>query len=69
MKTLNWKNEVNDKVTKLQQDAVFSEKVSQRELERIGINKKAKEIIADKQYWNGYLDALNNITKEIKKIN
>lgn len=48
---------------KLKIDAVKSEGENQRSLKRIGVS---ADIIADKQYWNGYLDSLGNIEEELK---
>lgn len=45
-------------------DAVKSEKENQMSLKRIGIS---AEIIADKQYWNGYLDCLDNTEQALQE--
>ena len=51
-------------ITALKIDAVKSEGENQKSLKRIGIS---AEIIADKQYWNGYLDCLNNMQNSLKE--
>lgn len=51
-------------IKKLQIDAVKSEGENQASLKRIGVS---ADVIADKQYWNGYLDCLGNIEEELKE--
>jgi len=62
---MNWKLKAEKILTSLQQDAVANEKLNQIELKKLGIK---KDIISDQQYWNGYLDALDNFKKEVKKV-
>ena len=66
---MKWKIQVYDKIGKLRQHAIKCEKENSRAFDRLGLDKKAKEIVADNQYWNGYLDGMSNIEKEIKKLN
>lgn len=56
--------QLEDKMRLLRADAVRSEKANQEALSRIGVS---AAIIADKQYWTGYLDAINNIEKRLKQ--
>lgn len=62
------KEQIYDGLTELRVDAVKSEKENDVAFTRIGLNKEAKKIVADKQYWNGYLDAISNVEKQIKKL-
>lgn len=54
---------MKEEIIELQREAIRNENENKKSLERMGIDKMAQEIIADKQYWNGYLDALNNVKK------
>lgn len=50
----------------MKKHAISSEQENMLEFEMKGLTKQAKNVIADKQYWNGYLDALCNIEANIK---
>ena len=58
--------------SELRLDAVVCEKVEEIDLDkkfkdaRRSDVKKAKDIISNKRYWSGYLDALNNLEERIK---
>ena len=54
-----WKKKVYDIVAKLRVDSSESEKHNQRTLEGCEKDK-------DKQYWNGYHDALENVKNAVK---
>lgn len=56
---------IEKKILALQQDAIQSEEANRRALGKANV---ASDIANDKDYWSGYLDALNNVKKEIKRI-
>lgn len=62
------KENVAKELFNLRKHALKSEQENDRALTRMGLNKDSKKIIADKQYWNGYLDAITNLEKHIKKL-
>ena len=58
------KEEIRNIIYMIRKDALKSEEISNKEIEKLRV---PKDIIANKQYWNGYLDACNNFEKELKK--
>ncbi len=65
-KRVSWKTKVSGLITKLRLDAIANEKINQRELKKLGIE---KDVVMDEIYWNGYLDAMTNFEKGVKAIN
>jgi hypothetical protein len=59
---------INIRINELRFEALKAEEENKKTLLKEGIDNKTKELIADKQYWNGYLDALHNVKETIKKL-
>ena len=54
-----------EKLRELRLEAIKREKINASEMMQKGLTEQSQKIIADRQYWNGYLDALNTVEKEI----
>ena len=58
-------HQIGQEIMNLRNDALQSEEEIRKELLKANV---PSNVATDKDYWNGYLDALDNVKKELQKV-